>query len=141
MLIILLNCKRKGAENMARPQKCRCICSAPDTTLFRPAGGSVETVTIGYDEWETLRLLDYAGLSQHQCAVRMGVSRATVARMYESLRGKLADALVNGKGIRIAGGDVTACPAPRPECAGAPYCCHRRPGGTAVKNTEKERET
>jgi len=35
----------------------------------------------------------------------MGVSRATVTGIYDSARSKLADALVNGKRIRITGGN------------------------------------
>lgn len=124
---------------MARPQKRRCICSIPKTTCFepvtppegqgRPAGGEEaagERVNIGFDEYETLRLMDYEHFSQKQCAERMRVSRATVARMYENARGKVAEALVRGKGITIAGGDVAVCGAPRPECANEPHCCHRK---------------
>ncbi|MCI8359978.1 MAG: DUF134 domain-containing protein [Clostridiales bacterium] len=111
---------------MARPQKCRCICSIPKTTCFEPAGGAAETVTVGYDEYEVFRLLDYERFSQLQCAERMRISRATVARMYENVRRKLAEALVQGKRIVIAGGDVVVCAKIKPECAGAPHCCHRR---------------
>ena len=124
---------------MARPQKCRCICSVPKTTHFvpveapAPAGsrmgggraGGTEPVNIGFDEYETLRLMDYERFSHKQCAERMQVSRATVARMYENARRKVAEALVKGKGIVIAGGDVSVCRAPRPECRDALHCCHR----------------
>lgn len=124
---------------MARPQKCRCICSVPKTTHFvpveapAPAGsrmgggraGGTEPVNIGFDEYETLRLMDYERFSQKQCAERMQVSRATVARMYENARRKVAEALVKGKGIVIAGGDVSVCRVPRPECRDALHCCHR----------------
>ena len=55
----------------------------------------------------------------------MGVSRATVARMYERARGAVAEALVLGKRLKIEGGDVRICPAMKPECAGEPLCCHR----------------
>ena len=57
-------------------------------------------------EYEVIRLLDYAALTQEQCAEKMNVSRPTVTRMYDSARQKMADALVNGKTIRIEGGDV-----------------------------------
>ena len=124
---------------MARPQKCRCICSVPKTTHFvpveapAPAGsrmgggraGGTEPVNIGFDEYETLRLMDYERFSQKQCAERMQVSRATVARMYENARRKVAEALVKGKGIVIAGGEGSVCRAPRPVCRDALHCCHR----------------
>ena len=54
---------------LARPPKCRCICSVPKTTCFEPHGQpGGETVNIGYDEYEVIRLLDYELLSQKQCA-------------------------------------------------------------------------
>ena len=111
---------------MARPFKCRCICSKPKVTEFAPenmaAGG---TVTLGYDEYEVVRLLDYEMLTQEKCAKKMNVSRPTVTRMYENARQKIADALVNAKRIRIAGGDVVVCTAMKPECVNEEHCCHR----------------
>lgn len=113
---------------MARPVKCRCVCSRPKTTCFSPAGGGggQEPVTIGLDEYEVFRLLDYVHLSQQQCAARMNISRTTVTRMYESVRHKVAQALVCGRELQIAGGDVVFCEKVRPECRDEPFCCHRR---------------
>ena len=111
---------------MARPPKCRCICSVPKTTCFEPHGQpGGETVNIGYDEYEVIRLLDYELLSQKQCADKMSISRSTVARMYEHARQQIADALVNGKRITISGGDIRGCAAMRPECRHIKNCCHR----------------
>ena len=105
---------------MARPQKCRCICSKPSVTEFLPVrGGVVETVRIGFDEYEAIRLLDYEHLTQEQCARKMDVSRPTVTRIYDEARQKMADALVNGKKI------VIVCTAFKPECANVRHCCHR----------------
>ena len=116
---------------MARPQKCRCICSFPKTTCFGPMGQeSAEDIVLGYDEYETLRLLDYEKFSQEQCAKRMNVSRPTVTRMYENARRKVADALVNGKQITISGGDVILCEKMKPECRNVEHCCHRLEGKT-----------
>lgn len=99
----------------------------PDVTCFAPenspAGGCV---VIGCDEYEVLRLMDYVHLSQEECAARMGVSRATVARLYERARQAVAEVLVLGKKLRIEGGDVYVCRGPKPECAGEAHCCHRR---------------
>ncbi|HJD24765.1 MAG TPA: DUF134 domain-containing protein [Firmicutes bacterium] len=115
---------------MARPRKCRCICSLPRVTAFDPAGRGTERtlppVTIGYDEYEVLRLLDRERLSQQECAKKMQISRPTVARMYESVRGKLAQALTEGRGIRIAGGDIQVCTGLKPECRNVENCCHRQ---------------
>ena len=113
---------------MARPVKCRCICSWPKTTRFLPAGSAEaqEPVTIGLDEYEVFRLLDYVHLSQQQCAEKMNISRTTVTRMYESARSKIARALVQGEPLTIAGGDVVVCKEMRPECRNEPLCCHRQ---------------
>ena len=99
---------------MARPQKCRCICSIPGTTGFLPEGSTPNgTVTIGYDEYEVIRLLDYVQLTQAECAKKMA-------------RQIMADAMVNGRSIRIEGGDVIVCRAMKPECVNELHCCHRK---------------
>ena len=46
------------------------------------------------------------GMNQEECANSMGVARTTVTAMYESARRKIALALVEGKRIRISGGNV-----------------------------------
>ncbi|GAA0255879.1 DUF134 domain-containing protein [Faecalicatena contorta] len=112
---------------MARPQKCRCICSIPGTTGFLPEGSTPNgTVTIGYDEYEVIRLLDYVQLTQAECAKKMEISRPTVTRIYNEARQKMADAMVNGRSIRIEGGDVIVCSAMKPECVNELHCCHRK---------------
>ena len=112
---------------MPRPVKRRCICSLPSVTRFAPDDAPAEgCVQIGYDEYEVLRLMDFVQMSQAQCAERMGVSRATVARMYERARRATVEALVMGRRLKIEGGDVTICLKPKPECVNEPYCCHRR---------------
>ena len=113
---------------MARPSKCRCICSMPQVTEFFPVGGAAgrEAVILRLDEFEAIRLLDFRQYTQEQCAVRMNISRTTVTRMYEEGRRKVAQALAEGRPLRIEGGDVMVCAAPRPECAGEPMCCHRQ---------------
>ena len=103
---------------MARPKKCRRICFLPREREFVPAGTSGGEVARTLDELETLRLLDVEGLTQEQCARQMGVARATAALIYDGARAKVAQALVYGKTLRIAGGDVTVC-----EHAGR--CCGR----------------
>ena len=77
---------------MPRTIKCRKICSFPDFYSFVPEEadvGNIETVMMSLDEYETVRLLDYEGLNQEECALRMGVARTTVTAMYESARKKL----------------------------------------------------
>ena len=56
------------------------------------------------DEFEAIRLADHLGLYQADVAAHMGVSRQTVGRILQLARGKVAEALVEGKGITIEGG-------------------------------------
>ena len=94
---------------MARPRKSRLVYSMPSCEGFVPVGyepdGIVETVVMTIDEYETIRLIDLEKLNQEACAERMGISRPTVTNIYESARGKLADALINEKVLLIGGGD------------------------------------
>lgn len=65
----------------------------------------LEEVTLSVDEAEAIRLKDLEGLEQEEGADRMGVSRPTYQRILVSARLKVADALLNGKAIRIEGGN------------------------------------
>ena len=83
--------------------------------MFKPAGipaRMLDEVVIALDELESVRLADFEGLYQEQAAERMGVSRPTFGRIVEAARRKIADALIHGKLLRIAGGPVaeTSCP-------------------------------
>ena len=90
---------------MPRKQRCRWIGGYPDHWEFSPAEVSDgEPVVMSLDEFETVRLLDREGMTQEQCAERMGVARTTVTAIYESARRKIAEALVDGKRLLIRGG-------------------------------------
>ena len=80
----------------------------PGVTFFKPQGIPLKTldhIQITVDELEALRLSDYEGLSHEEVAQQMKVSRPTVTRMLAKAHRAVADALVNGKAIRIEGGD------------------------------------
>lgn len=94
---------------MPRPWCKRRIVFVPQVTCFKPAGipaDALEGVTLTLDAPEALRLADFNGLYQEQAAERIGVSRATFARIIESARKKVADALLHGKVLRVEGGPV-----------------------------------
>lgn len=101
---------------MARPVKWRRIEHIPVVPYFIPSEKDVDEIpenTLKLEELEAVRLKDLEGLEQSQCAERMGVSRPTFQRILLSAREKIADSLVNGKTIRIEGGNFTLniCPA------------------------------
>ena len=90
---------------MARTPRCRRIRRYPEYWSFGPqAEGQPETITMSLDEYECIRLMDREKLTQEPCARRMGVARTTGTNIYESARSKLAEALVEGKALRIGGG-------------------------------------
>lgn len=95
---------------MPRPRQCRHVHAGPEETCFKPKGvplEGLEEVILLLDEFEAIRLADLEGLYQEEAASRMNVSRQTFGRIVESARKKVADALVNGKSLRIVGGVVS----------------------------------
>ena len=98
---------------MSRPFKCRRVEFLPDVTYFKPAGiplRDLEEVCMSVEEAEALRLKDLEGLEQEQGAEKMNISRPTFQRVLASARQKVADALLNGKAIRIEGGNFQVMP-------------------------------
>ena len=94
---------------MPRPYCPRTIGFVPGVTYFKPAGvplRDLEEVVLALDEVEALRLADLQGLYQEQAAEQMKISRPTFARVIESARKKVADALIHGKALRLEGGPV-----------------------------------
>ena len=93
---------------MPRPRKYRKVCCLPESNIFGPVpAGLVKegAVILKVDEYETIRLIDFEGMSQEDCAKSMNVARTTVQRMYVEARKKVSDCLVNGKLLKIEGGE------------------------------------
>ena len=86
-----------------RPLKPRAIQGTPKIQQFSPRGrpGRPDEIILGIDQFEAVNLADHEGLDQTQGAKKMRVSRATFGRILRSARKSIADALVNGKAIRI----------------------------------------
>jgi len=93
---------------MPRPFKERYISSTPPASVFQPEGlkRTVEQIQLTVDEYEAIRLADLEGYEHGESAVAMNISRQTFGRILERAHAKIADALVNGKTIIIAGGPV-----------------------------------
>jgi predicted DNA-binding protein (UPF0251 family) len=86
----------------------RKVDSVPPVSYFKPADTGYLTpgeVIILVEEAEAIRLKDLEGMEQEECARSMNISRTTFSRILDSARQKVADALLNGKAIRIRGGN------------------------------------
>jgi len=95
---------------LARPKKLRKIECVPPVSYFVPAdeeATAADENVLKIEELEALRLKDLEGLEQEECAARMGVSRPTFQRILLCARERVADSLVNGKAVRIEGGNYT----------------------------------
>jgi len=71
---------------------------------FKPCGvkhTELEKIYLLEDEMEALRLADFEGLYQQECADKMGISRTTFSRLIESGRKKTIDALLHTKALNI----------------------------------------
>lgn len=94
---------------MSRPQIFRNISGQPDIVYFKPAGVPLKDLkesTLSVDEFEAIHLKDLDGKDQEECAKLMGISQPTFHRLILSSRKKIADAIINGKAIRIKGGNI-----------------------------------
>jgi predicted DNA-binding protein (UPF0251 family) len=129
---------------------CRRVGREPEAVYFKPRGiriSRLEEEVLGVDELESLRLADLMGLYQEDAATRMNVSRQTFGRIVESARRKVADALVNGKALKIEGGAIAMTTAMRmfrcSECGHAweiPHGTGRPEGCPSCKSTNIHRD-
>ena len=89
---------------MARPRLCRKISFNPDITYFKPQGVpmcDLEIIELTTEELEACRLRYINDLEQNEAAVKMCTSQSTYQRILHSAYKKIADALTNGKAIKI----------------------------------------
>ena len=95
---------------MARPVKKRRVCGHPSVEGFLPRGRKENgQIQLSVEEYEVLRLMDYLDCTQEECARQMGIARTTVQAIYGEARKKMADMLVNGRGLFIGGGNYMLC--------------------------------
>ncbi|MDD2681251.1 MAG: DUF134 domain-containing protein [Patescibacteria group bacterium] len=89
---------------MPRPRIYRKIEFSPETTYFKPQGipmRSLQIVELSVEELEAYRLRYLNDLDQRAAANKMNVSTSTYQRIISSAYKKIADALINGKAIKI----------------------------------------
>ena len=113
---------------MSRPRKYRKVCHFPQTLAFSPEDSpkGLTPVILTVDEYESVRLIDHEGFSQEECAAFMQVARTTAQLIYNRARKKIADALVEGKGLRIEGGEYRLCDGSEETCECGGCKRHRR---------------
>ncbi len=81
----------------------------------------LQKISLLVEEYEAIRLKDYLGLEQQECAKKMRISRPTFQRILVEARKKVVEALINGRELYIEGGEY---------CLGAHQCQRLRRGST-----------
>ena len=94
---------------MPRPFRNRKICNPPKMAGFRPFGMplcEINSVKLHFDEYESIKLVDYELLPQDLAAEKMNISRPTFTRVYNIALKKIAKAFVEGLALEFEGGNV-----------------------------------
>ena len=90
---------------MGRPTKGKRISKIPQYQKFYGENKFQEKIVLLVEEYETIRLIDYLGYSQEECAKEMHIARTSVQSLYSDARRKLARFLIEGIGLVISGGN------------------------------------
>jgi len=115
---------------MGRLAKARRVCGLPVYAQFTPQPDDTKApVRMEVEDFECIRLMDYLGMTQEDCAVQMGVARTTVQAIYTRARRRLAGALVEGRPLVITGGNFEICP--QAESTNGRSCCALLPHTSA----------
>jgi predicted DNA-binding protein (UPF0251 family) len=99
---------------MPRPHICLCnrIKFEPDVSYFKPQGVPLrllEVVELSMEEVEAYRLRHIDDLEQTEAAKKMHTSQSTYQRILYSAYKKIADALINGKAVKITRHGSSCC--------------------------------
>jgi predicted DNA-binding protein (UPF0251 family) len=89
---------------MPRPRLNRKVNFNPKVTYFKPQGipmRNIQIVELSKEEIEAYRLRYIKNLDQHSAAKEMDTSTSTYQRIIDLAYKKIADALINGKAIKI----------------------------------------
>ena len=93
---------------MPRPKICRRVRGRPKVSYFKPAGIrliNLEAVVLNVEEYEAVRLIDFEEIEQTKACKQMKISQPTLSRLLRSARRKISEAIVQGKAIKIEGGN------------------------------------
>ncbi len=105
---------------MPRPKKTRFVSQCPTIAAFVPQGIEINGIVhLSVEELEAIRLSDHEGLDQESAANLMQVSRQTYGRILAMARHKISEALIDGKTLKITGGNFAMRSCGR---------CHRQRG-------------
>ena len=89
---------------MPRPCKRRRVRGRPNSSYFKAAGVrmiDLKEIELSISEFEAIRLIDLEGIPQIEAGTKMEISQSTLSRILSSGRKKIADAIINGKAIKI----------------------------------------
>ncbi|HBR80421.1 MAG: hypothetical protein UX09_C0032G0008 [Candidatus Uhrbacteria bacterium GW2011_GWE2_45_35] len=94
---------------MPRPRLCRKIEFNPEITYFKPQDvpmRELQVIELSPEEIEAFRLRHIKDLEQKTAAKKMKTSQSTYQRILNSAYKKIAEALINGKAIKIIKNDL-----------------------------------
>jgi predicted DNA-binding protein (UPF0251 family) len=96
-----------AVKSRGRPKKIRLVSHSPRIEQFSPRGrpGRPDEAVLSIDEFEAIRLADHMGLRQKEAAKSMKISQQTFSRILKRAHKIIADVIVNGKIIKIHGGN------------------------------------
>jgi uncharacterized protein len=91
-------------NKMPRPYRKRRVYGKVNSSYFKPAGiplSKLQEINLEMPEFEAIRLIDFKKIPQEEAAKQMNISQPTFSRILKSAREKIADAVINGKSIKI----------------------------------------
>lgn len=94
---------------MPRRKMQRMVHRPPLYTEFKPVGVrrlSLDSIELSIDEYEAVRLADHIGMNHTESSEEMEISRSTFTRLIENARKKIADLIIEGKHLKIDGGNI-----------------------------------
>ena len=94
---------------MKKPYRTRKVNQPPLFTNFKPSGIQrkfLKKTELSIDEFEAIRLADYAGMEHQEAADNMQISRPTFTRLIKKARQKIAHAIIDGMELVIVGGNI-----------------------------------